>query len=128
MVCLHPHGMQAFIVEVGSTFTSTTSLFIREWGWSFLLGAGTVPVGWLMRYIPVKEDPNSFANYYNMDTTQVWAEDVRCASIDSPPTLRFTQSHACSLPLGGQRLQCAYTSIFINDIVGAVIRVVEISF
>jgi hypothetical protein len=64
-------GVQIFIVEVGGQFTSTTGLTLEFWGWSFLLGAGAWPVGILMRLLPVKEDPKSFANYYNIqpDTT-----------------------------------------------------------
>jgi len=60
-------GVQIFMVEVGGTFTSCTGLTIEFWGWSFLLSAGTVPVGLLMRFIPGEEDPKSFANYYNIE-------------------------------------------------------------
>jgi hypothetical protein len=59
-------GVQIFVVEVGGDFTSCTGLTLEFWGWSFLLGAGAWPVGILMRLIPVKEDPRTFANYYNI--------------------------------------------------------------
>ncbi len=58
-------GLQIFIVEVGGRFTSTTGLELKEWGWSVLMGFGSVPVGIVMRFIPVKEDPKSFATFYS---------------------------------------------------------------
>jgi hypothetical protein len=56
-------------VQIGGRFTSTTGLTLTHWGWSFLLAAGTIPVGVLMRFIPVEENPASFADYYGVDTT-----------------------------------------------------------
>jgi len=76
-------GVQIFMVEVGGTFTSCTGLTIEFWGWSFLLGAGSVPVGILMRLIPMKEDPDSFANYYGMNTVGTEREPVR-VSVSAP--------------------------------------------
>jgi hypothetical protein len=58
-------GLQIFIVEVGGKFTSTTGLTLKHWGWSVLLACFTTPVGVMMRWVPVKENPKSFANYYD---------------------------------------------------------------
>ena len=52
---------QYVLVEYGGNFTQTTHLSIDEWKTTFLLGAGSIPVGFLMRLIPVNEDLNSFA-------------------------------------------------------------------
>ncbi len=59
-------GCQIFMVEVAGKFASTTGLTIVDWGWSILMGFGSVPVGLLMRFIPVKENPDAFADYYNI--------------------------------------------------------------
>jgi Ca2+-transporting ATPase len=64
-------GLQILIVELGDKATSTTGLTLREWGWSILMGFGSMPIGVLMRYVPVKEDPESFANFYSFDATDV---------------------------------------------------------
>ena len=63
-------GCQIFIVEVGGKFTSTTGLTLYHWGWSVLFGACSTPLGVLMRFIPVKENPASFANFYDFDSRQ----------------------------------------------------------
>ncbi len=52
---------QYVIVEFGGDFTQTTHLSLDEWRITFLLGAGSIPVGFIMRLIPVSEDPDSFA-------------------------------------------------------------------
>lgn len=49
------------IVEYGGDFTQTTPLTFAEWRITALLGAVSIPVGFLMRQIPVTEDPDSFA-------------------------------------------------------------------
>lgn len=49
------------IVEYGGDFTQTTHLTMEEWKTTFLLGAVSIPVGFLMRLVPVNEDPESFA-------------------------------------------------------------------
>lgn len=56
-------GLQAFIVEVGGQFTKTEGLSFELWLWSIALGAIALPLGVVMRFIPVSEDPNSFAGY-----------------------------------------------------------------
>mmetsp|Transcript_14003 Transcript_14003/g.17695 ORF Transcript_14003/g.17695 Transcript_14003/m.17695 type:complete len:699 (+) Transcript_14003:2-2098(+) len=52
---------QYLIVEYGGEFTQTTHLTAEEWKATFLLGAMSIPVGFLMRLVPVAEDPESFA-------------------------------------------------------------------
>jgi len=52
-------GAQMLIVELGGVALSTVSLFKATewspyfWGWSVLLGALSLPVGMLLRFIPV---------------------------------------------------------------------------
>ena len=36
---------------------------MQHWGWSILLGAVSLPVGILMRMIPMEENPDDFAGY-----------------------------------------------------------------
>ena len=52
---------QFFIVEYGGDFTQTFPLDYEEWKFTVMLGAGSIPVGFVMRMIPVMEDPSSFA-------------------------------------------------------------------
>jgi len=53
-------GAQIFLVEIGGEFVKTSPLSGSQWGVTIAIGAGTVVVGFLMRFIPVDEDPNSF--------------------------------------------------------------------
>ena len=66
LVSLFTVGAQIFLIEVGGTFVKTTSLTINQWLVTIALGAIGLPVGMLMRFIPVKEDPESF--FDNTDT------------------------------------------------------------
>jgi len=52
---------QWFIVEYGGDFTQTAPLSFDEWRLTVGLGAFSLPVGFLMRLIPVSEDPETFA-------------------------------------------------------------------
>lgn len=52
---------QWLIVEYGGDFTQTYPLSWAEWKYTVALGAGSLPVGLLMRLIPVTEAPHSFA-------------------------------------------------------------------
>ena len=52
---------QWLIVEFGGEFTQTYPLSWEEWKFTVALGAGSLPVGFLMRLIPVTEAPHSFA-------------------------------------------------------------------
>jgi calcium-translocating P-type ATPase len=49
------------IVEYGGDFTQTTPLSMAEWRTTVGYGAMSIPMGFIMRLIPVSEDPNSFA-------------------------------------------------------------------
>lgn len=52
---------QWFIVEYGGDFTQTTPLNWEEWKITVGLGAISLPMGFIMRIIPVAEDPATFA-------------------------------------------------------------------
>lgn len=52
---------QWLIVEYGGDFTQTYPLGVDEWKMTVSLGLGSIPVGFLMRLIPVTEDPETFA-------------------------------------------------------------------
>jgi P-type Ca2+ transporter type 2C len=52
---------QLLIIEYGGDFTQTYPLDYEELKFTILLGAGSIPVGFVMRLIPVAEDPGSFA-------------------------------------------------------------------
>lgn len=52
---------QWLIVEFGGDFTQTYPLSIAEWQVTAILGAVSIPMGFIMRQIPISEDPNSFA-------------------------------------------------------------------
>jgi calcium-translocating P-type ATPase len=49
------------IVEFGGDFTQTMPLTLNEWRSTVGLGAMSLPIGFIMRLVPVDEDPNSFA-------------------------------------------------------------------
>jgi len=52
---------QFCLVEFGGAFVKTTALTQDQWLKSFLLGALTLPLGGLMRLIPVEESTSDFA-------------------------------------------------------------------
>lgn len=52
---------QWVIVEYGGDFTQTAPLTLEEWKVTSMLGAISIPVGFIMRLVPVHEDPESFA-------------------------------------------------------------------
>jgi magnesium-transporting ATPase (P-type) len=52
---------QYLIVEYGGDFTQTFPLTFEEWRITAFLGAMSIPVGFIMRQIPVSEDPDTFA-------------------------------------------------------------------
>lgn len=60
LVSLITIGFQIMLIEVGGEFLKTSPLTISQWLITVALGAIGVPVGMLMRLIPVKEDPRSF--------------------------------------------------------------------
>jgi magnesium-transporting ATPase (P-type) len=53
-------GMQAILVEFGGDFVRTVPLTLNQWLITIALGALSLPIGILMRFIPVEEDPESF--------------------------------------------------------------------
>lgn len=57
-------GCQIFLIEVGGEFTKTSPLTLYQWLVTIALGAIALPLGVLMRFIPVVEDPNSFFQAY----------------------------------------------------------------
>jgi len=63
---------QWFIVTYGGDFTQTTPLTAEEWKITFLLGGFSIPIGFIMRQIPIDEDPDSFAGivHDSMPTAQ----------------------------------------------------------
>lgn len=58
---------QWVIVEYGGDFTQTSPLSFEEWKITFMLGAVSIPVGFIMRQIPINEDPRSFAGIQSKD-------------------------------------------------------------
>lgn len=52
---------QWFIVSFGGDWTKTAPLTFAEWKVTILLGGMSIPIGFLMRQIPIDEDPDSFA-------------------------------------------------------------------
>ena len=53
-------GFQIFLVELGGDFVKTSPLSIYQWIITVILGLGGIPIGMLMRFIRVEEDPDSF--------------------------------------------------------------------
>jgi magnesium-transporting ATPase (P-type) len=60
MISVISVGAQVFLVQLGGEFLKTTPLTLVQWLITVALGALTLPVGVLMRFIPVHEDPKSF--------------------------------------------------------------------
>eukprot|EP00602_Paraphysomonas_sp_CaronLab_P009838 CAMPEP_0185028348 /NCGR_PEP_ID=MMETSP1103-20130426/13976_1 /TAXON_ID=36769 /ORGANISM="Paraphysomonas bandaiensis, Strain Caron Lab Isolate" /LENGTH=1018 /DNA_ID=CAMNT_0027562733 /DNA_START=298 /DNA_END=3354 /DNA_ORIENTATION=+ len=51
---------QIFLVQIAGKFVGTTPLTATHWGICAGLAALTIPVGFLMRLIPISENPHSF--------------------------------------------------------------------
>jgi Ca2+-transporting ATPase len=79
-------GCQIFLVELGGHFVKTTPLTINQWLISVALGAIGIPIGILMRFIPVEEDPNSFFEVDALTNTKSTGDDDKKnkTSKDSP--------------------------------------------
>jgi len=60
MVTIITIGCQIFLIELGGEFVKTSHLTMYQWLVTIGLGAIGLPVGVLMRFIPVSEDPESF--------------------------------------------------------------------
>jgi hypothetical protein len=57
-------GVQALLVELAGGFAKTTGLSGMHWLYSILIAAITMPLGIVMRVIPVWDKPSDFADYY----------------------------------------------------------------
>lgn len=55
-------------MDYGGDFTQTSPLSLYEWKITCMLGAVSIPVGYIMRQIPVNEDPDSFAGLVDSKT------------------------------------------------------------
>ena len=66
-------GMQAILVEFGGDFVRTVPLTLNQWFITIALGAISIPVGFLMRFIHVEEDPDSFFDNSKDNEIQVAA-------------------------------------------------------
>jgi hypothetical protein len=71
-------GAQIFLIELGGEFLKTSPLNLTQWLITIALGAIGLPIGVLMRYIPVKEDPNSF-----FDNSRIFK--IAHSATDAPP-------------------------------------------
>jgi P-type Ca2+ transporter type 2C len=58
-------SLQFLIVQFGGEFMKTSPLTVEQWFITIALGAISLPIGILMRFIPVKEDPASFFDNSN---------------------------------------------------------------
>lgn len=56
-------GLQVVMVEVGGDFVKTVGLSLDHWGLSIAYAAITMPLGFLMRFIPITDDPSDFGGY-----------------------------------------------------------------
>merc|ERR1711968_191722 len=54
---------QVAVIEGFGEFTRTTGLNVTQWLVSIAIGAVSFPIGMAMRFIPVEEDPKTFAGY-----------------------------------------------------------------
>jgi len=66
-VSLFTAGAQIFLVEVGGKIVSTTHLDAVQWIICVALGFLSIPVGMMMRFIPVEESPDSFFDNGSID-------------------------------------------------------------
>merc|ERR1712000_570842 len=65
-------GLQIMLIEVGGEFIKTSPLTLNQWLITIALASISVPVGVLMRFIPVEEDPETF--FDNSDSIAEAAE------------------------------------------------------
>jgi calcium-translocating P-type ATPase len=74
-------GCQIILVEFGGEFLKTSPLTMQQWLITIALGAITFPVGVLMRFIPVKENPDTF--FDSMDATKaVRAKEIPADGVE----------------------------------------------
>lgn len=55
-------GLQIMLIEVGGDYVRTAPLTLLQWVITIALGAVTLPIGVLMRFIPADEDERNFFN------------------------------------------------------------------
>ena len=79
LVTIFTVGSQIFLVEVGGDFVQTSSLTLYQWLVTIAFGAVGIPIGMLMRFIPVTEDPNSYFLHVAIDG-EISAEAVTAGS------------------------------------------------
>jgi len=59
-VILATIGTQIILINFGGAFVKTSPISLMQWGITVGLGAISLLVGFLSKFIPVKEDPNTF--------------------------------------------------------------------
>lgn len=74
-------GMQLFLVYLGGEFVKTSPLTLDQWIATVVLGSFSLPLGIMMRWVPVEEDPESF--FESADAGR--AEPVSINVKESPP-------------------------------------------
>lgn len=89
-------GLQIFIVEVGGNFTKTQPLTIDHWLETIGLGAISLPLGVLMRFIPVNQRPKDYADYYLKSAEEAAAEAKTTGTV--APTTRSVASDGLATP------------------------------
>jgi len=74
-------GSQWLIVVYGGDFTQTVPLTVNEWMITVLLGAMSIPIGLLMRQIPVCENPDSFAGEIVNSQTNIKKNETNLSAV-----------------------------------------------
>jgi len=67
-VSLFTIGAQVFLIELGGDYVKTSHLNVYTWLICIGLGLGVFVVGFLMRLIPIKEDPAAFFEVLTADS------------------------------------------------------------
>lgn len=79
---------QALMVELGQEFVKTTGLTGMHWLYTVLLGALALPVGVLMRFIPVPGRDSDFAHTYTNWFNSEMRTQAAATKVDSSMTMR----------------------------------------
>lgn len=87
MVIVFTVVAQWAIVEYGGDFTQTYPLTFDEWKVTSLLGALSIPFGFVMRQIPIDEDPASFAGIGELPTSKNFTISLQTLFIILIPVL-----------------------------------------
>jgi hypothetical protein len=64
-------GLQIFLVQLGGEWVKTSPLTLNQWIGTIGIGALGLPVGVFQRFIPVKEDENSFYTHISVGSKAV---------------------------------------------------------